>query len=154
MAKENKFEKQLTIKNKKASYEYHFIETYVAGISLTGTEIKSIRMNNASIGEAYCVFKETSLFLKNAHISKYNEGTYNNHEPLRDRALLLKKKELRKIFDLALDKGNTIIPLKLFINDRGLAKLEIAVAKGKKLFDKRDDIKAKDIKREMDRDLK
>lgn len=154
MAKENKFGKQLNIRHKKASFEYHFIDTYVAGISLTGTEVKSIRLNNASITEGFCVMKDKGLFMINVHIAPYLEGNINNQSPLRERQLLLKKKELRKIGSAMEEKGVTVIPLKIFLNDRGLLKLEIAVARGKKNFDKRNDIKDKDMKRDVDRQLK
>jgi SsrA-binding protein len=150
----DKIHKSVNIRNKSASYEYHFIDKYVCGIVLTGTEIKSIRMNNANVSDAYCIVDKSELIIKNMHISRYNEGTYNNHEPLRDRKLLLKKREIVKIEKELKDKGITVIPIALFINDRGLAKLEIAVAKGKKLFDKREDIKVKDLKRELQRSFK
>src|SRR6185312_1722244 len=142
----------VNIKNKKASFEYSFLETYIAGIVLSGTEIKSIRQGNINLQEAYCFFNQHSeLFVKNLHISKYNEGTYNNHEPMRERKLLLKKKELSKLLGKSEEKGLTIIPVRLFTNDRGFAKLEVALAKGKKLYDKREGIKDKDIKRELAR---
>ncbi len=150
----DKINKTVHIRNKSASFEYHFIDKYVCGIVLTGTEIKSIRMNNANVNDAYCIIHKDEIFIKNMHVSRYNEGTYNNHEPLRDRKLLLKKKEIRKIENELKDKGITVIPISLFINDRGLVKIEIAVAKGKKLYDKRDDIKEKDIKRELQRSFK
>jgi len=149
MAKE-KFSDTVNIKNKKASFEYSFLETYIACIVLQGTEVKSIRQGNINLQEAYCFFNQhEELFVKNLHISKYNEGTYNNHEPMRERKLLLKKKELGKLLGKSTEKGLTIIPVRLFINDRGFAKLEIALAKGKKLYDKREDIKTRDIKREL-----
>jgi SsrA-binding protein len=147
-----KFAKEIQIKNKRASFEYFFIDTYIAGLLLTGTEIKSIRMGNVNLTDGFCYFKSpTELVVKGLHISRYNEGTYNNHDPLRDRVLLLKRKELKKLNDKADDQGITIIPVRLFINERGWAKLEIALAKGKKLYDKRDSIKEKDVKREMSR---
>lgn len=144
----------INIKNKKASYEYSFIDIYVAGIQLYGTEIKSIRESQASVTEAYCVFIDHELFVKNMHIAEYKQGTYNNHTPKRDRKLLLNKNELDKLEYQLKDKGLAVIPLRLFINDKGLAKLEIALAKGKKQFDKRDDIKKKDIERESQRRFK
>lgn len=150
--KKDRFSNNISIRNKKASFEFSFIDTYVAGIVLTGTEIKSIRQSKVNFQDAYCIFNDEELFVKNMHISKYDEGTHYNHEPLRDRKLLLQKKELRKLLDKSEEKGLTIIPIKLFLNDRGLAKLEIALAKGKKLYDKREDIKEKDIKREMARE--
>ena len=134
----------INIKNRKASFEFSFLEKYTAGIQLTGTEIKSIRNGKASIGEAYCVFIKEELWVRNMHIDEYTQGTYYNHAPKRDRKLLLNKSELRKLELKIKDKGLTIIPLALFINSKGFAKLEIALAKGKKLFDKRDDIKKRD----------
>ncbi len=141
----------IRIKNKKASFEFHLLESFVAGIVLTGTEIKSIRNGKASIKEAYCVFEENELFVRNMHISEYSHGTYNNHEPKRDRKILLTARELKKLKSKVAEKGLTIIPTLLFINEKGLAKLEIALAKGKKMYDKRQDIKKKDMKREMER---
>ena len=150
----DKFAKQIQIKNKRASFEYFFIDTYVAGILLTGTEIKSIRMGNVNLTDGYCFFKTTTqLVTIGINISKYNAGTYNNHEPIRERLLLLQKQELKKLYDKSQDQGVTIIPVRLFINDRGWAKLEIALAKGKKLYDKREGIKEKDVKREISRSL-
>lgn len=145
----------INIKNKKAKYEYAFIDTYEAGIKLLGTEIKSIREGKASIMEGYCYFKNEELYVKNIHISEYSFGSDHNHEPLRERKLLLHKRELRKLEE-NLTKGgnNTIIPLRLYINDKGIAKMEIALATGKKLYDKRSSIKDKDMKREHDRRLK
>lgn len=145
----DKINKTVHIRNKSASYEYHFIEKFTCGVILQGTEVKSIRMNNANINDAYCIVHNGELLIKNMHISKYNEGTYNNHEPLKDRKLLVKKKEIRKIERELKDKGITVIPLSLFINDRGLIKIEIALAKGKKLHDKRESIKEKDLNREL-----
>jgi len=144
----------IVIKNKKASFEFSFIETYVAGIQLFGTEIKSIRSSQASINEAYCVFVDEELFIKQMHISEYKEGTYNNHEVKRDRKLLLNRSELDELSYRLKDRGLTIIPLKLFINKAGIAKLEIALAKGKKSHDKREDIKTKDLQREEQRRFK
>lgn len=148
----------INIKNKKASFEYTFIDKYVAGIQLSGTEIKSIREGKSTINEAFCVFvmnkSSNELFVRNMHIAHYFNGTYNNVAEKRDRKLLLNRKELKKLENKMKDQGLTIIPLRLFINDKGYAKLEIALAKGKKLFDKRDDIKQRDIKRETDRLLK
>lgn len=147
-----KFAKEIQIKNKRASFEYFFIDTYISGLLLTGTEIKSIRMGNANLTDGYCYFRTpTELVVRGLNIARYNEGTYNNHDPLRERVLLLKKKELKKLHGKSDDQGVTIIPVRLFINERGWAKLEIALAKGKKLYDKRDSIKEKDVKREMSR---
>ncbi len=153
MTKEKK-DLNVTIKNKKASFEYEFIDTYEAGLQLMGTEIKSIRDSKASIKEGYCVFKKGELYIKNIHISEYKEGSYNNHEPKRDRKLLLHKRELEKLSKKKNDVGLTIIPVKMYINSRGLAKIQIALAKGKKMYDKRESLKAKDDKRYMDRALK
>ncbi len=147
-------QKSINIKNKKASFEYAFIDKYSAGMQLTGTEIKSIRESKANISDAYCFFKDNELFVKNLHISEYKEGSYNNHEPKRDRKLLLNKRELEKIKNETKDKGITIIPLRIFINEKGLAKIEIAVSKGKKNYDKREDLKEKDAKREIARAMK
>lgn len=144
----------INIKNKRASFEYEFLETFTAGIQLTGTEIKSIRAGKASIIEGYCFLKNGELFIKNMYIAEYEQGTYNNHEPKRDRKLLLNRSELDKLEKKKKDVGLTIVPLKVFINNKGFAKMDIALAKGKKLHDKRDDLKSKDAKREMDRAMK
>jgi SsrA-binding protein len=146
--------KDVNIKNRKASFEYSFIDKYEAGIQLTGTEIKSIRVGEANIADAFCTFFNGELFVRNMSISAYKDGTYNNHESKRDRKLLLNKKEIKKLLGKMKDKGLTIVPLRLFIADSGYAKLEIALAKGKKSYDKREDLKSKDAKREMDRRLK
>ena len=142
----------INIKNRKASFEYQFIATFVAGISLVGTEIKSIRNNKANISDAYCVFIDDELFLKNLHIAEYPNGGYINHEPKRDRKLLLNRQELNKMLGKVTEKGNSIIPIRLFINEKGKAKLEIALAKGKKIYDKRESIKEKDLKRDIARE--
>jgi SsrA-binding protein len=144
----------INIKNKKASFEYAFIDKFVAGIQLTGTEIKSIREGKSNINEGFCVFMKNELYVRNMHVAPYFNGTYNNVEEKRDRKLLLNKRELDKLSGKLKDQGLTIIPLRLFINEKGLAKLEIALAKGKKLYDKRDDIKKRDIERETSRRLK
>lgn len=141
----------INIKNRKASFEYQFIATFVAGISLVGTEIKSIRNNQANISDAYCVFMEEELYVKNLHIAEYPNGGYANHEPKRDRKLLLNKQELHKMLGKVKEKGNAVIPIRLFINESGKAKLEIALARGKKIYDKRESIKENDQKRDMDR---
>lgn len=145
---------KIEIKNKKASFEYAFLDRYTAGIKLTGTEIKSIRAGKANLVDAYCYFVGNELYVKGMHVAEYDWGTYNNHEPKRDRKLLLTKKELIKLFRKSQEKGLTIIAYKLFLNEKGLAKLDIALAKGKKQFDKREDLKKKDAKREIDRMLK
>ena len=141
----------ISIKNRKASFEYQFIATFTAGISLFGTEIKSIRNNQANISDAFCIFIDKELYVKNLHISEYPNGGYANHEPKRDRKLLLNKQEIHKMLGKVKEKGNSIIPIRLFINQSGKAKLEIALAKGKKIYDKRESIKEKDHKRDIDR---
>ena len=144
-------ENKINIKNKKASYQYHLIEKMIAGIQLTGTEIKSIREGKVSLSESFCIFKNDELYVRDMHIAEYSMGTYNNHEPKRDRKLLLTRRELKKLQVKVQEKGLTIIPTFMFINDRGLAKLEVALAKGKHLYDKRDSIKQKDVKRDLER---
>ena len=144
--------RKVNIRNRKATYEYQFIDKYIAGIILLGTEIKSIRNNQANLSDAHCVFVKNELFLRNLHIAKYNSGGYSNHIPKRERKLLLNRQELNKILTKAKEKGNTIIPTRLFINEKGKAKLEIALAKGKKIHDKRESIKAKDLKRDIERE--
>ncbi len=150
MSKENRFSKNIQIKNRKASFEYFFIETFIAGIVLKGTEIKSLREGKANLQDAYCTFLGDEIWVKQMHISPYVQAAHFNHDLTRERKLLLNKKEINKLRKGMQDKGNTMIPIKLFINDRGLAKLEIALAKGKKLHDKRENIKEKDIKRELE----
>ena len=142
---------EIRIKNRKASYQYFLEDRYVAGIQLTGTEIKSIRTGKVSLADSYCSFKEEELFVISMHIAEYKMGTIYNHEPKRDRKLLLTRRELVKLYIKVREKGFTIIPTLLFINEKGLAKLEIALAKGKHYYDKREDIKKKDIKREIER---
>jgi SsrA-binding protein len=141
----------IVIRNKKASHDYEFLEKYVAGIKLTGTEIKSIRMGKATIADSYCFFSNGELFIRGMNISEYWWGNLNNHDPLRERKLLLTSRELKKIERKVKETGLTIIVIKVFINDRGLAKAEIAIAKGKKEYDKRETLKRKDAGREMDR---
>jgi len=141
----------ISIKNKRASFEYLLLQEFTAGIQLTGTEIKSIREGKASIADAYCTFKGDELFVINMHIAEYSFGTYNNHEPKRDRKLLLTKRELHKMQTKVKEKGFTIIPTLLFINEKGLAKLTISLARGKHHYDKRESLKQKDIKREIAR---
>lgn len=142
-------EKRIFIKNKRARFDYDLSDFYTAGIVLTGTEIKSVRLSKASLNEAYCYFANNELWIKNMNISAYADGSYNNHLPLRDRKLLLNKKELRKLEKDCQQPGFSIIPTALFINDRGLAKIEIALAKGKKLYDKRQSIRENEDKRKM-----
>lgn len=141
----------ISIRNKKASFEYFLTEEFTAGIVLTGTEIKSVREGKANLTDAYCQFNGTELYVKNLHISEYKYGTYANHEPKRERKLLLSRRELRKILTKTKEKGLTIIPTLLFVNEKGLAKLKIAIAKGKKNYDKRETLKTKDTQREIDR---
>ena len=140
----------INIKNKKASFEYQFIDKYIAGIALLGSEIKSIRNNEANISDAYCIIKKHEVFLINLHISEYKNASLNNHNPKRERKLLLNKQEINKIEKKTKEKGNTIIPIRLFINNKGKAKVEISVAKGKKIYDKREDIKERDMKRSLE----
>jgi SsrA-binding protein len=145
-------QKNINIQNKKARFLYEILDKYTAGIVLTGTEIKSIRSSKASIAESFCEFNEKGeLFVINATIEEYAFGNYYNHRPKAERKLLLNKKELKKLHKEVQNSGLTIIPLRLFINEKGFAKLDIALAKGKKLFDKRDTIKDRDNKRDLDR---
>ncbi len=144
----------LNIKNKKAYFEYHILEEFVAGIKLLGTEIKSIREGKANINDAFCAFLNNQLYVRNMHIAEYSHGSFYNHEAKRDRVLLLNKKELGKLKAKSEEKGFTIMPLKIFISDRGFAKLVIGLAQGKKLFDKRESIKERDTKIELQRVLK
>lgn len=145
---------QINIQNKKARFEYHLEDKFISGIQLTGTEIKSIRNSKASIVEAYCVFENGEVFIRNMHIAAYENGSFYNHKPRGDRKLLLNRKEINKIEKFLKVKGNTIVPLRMFISEKGWAKLEIALARGKKLHDKRQDLKEKDDKRDMDRAMK
>jgi len=147
----NRFSNSIQIKNRKASYEFEFVEKVEAGIMLKGTEIKSLREGKASIQEAYCYFKKGELFIKGMNISPYSEASFESHEMTRDRKLLLKKRELEKFKSKTEEKGLTIVPVRIYINKRGLAKLEVALAKGKKIYDKRESIKKKDQKRELER---
>lgn len=144
----------VNIKNKRATFDYELIDTYTAGIVLTGTEIKSIRMGKASLVDTFCYFSKGELWVKNMHIAEYFYGSYNNHTARRDRKLLLNQKELRKLERGIKESGFTIVPVRMFVNEKGLAKLVIALAKGKKEYDKRDSLKEKDDRREMDRMFK
>ena len=146
--------KAVNIQNKRARFEYNLIERYVAGLQLSGTEIKSIRSNKVNLSDSFCSFKENELFIVGMYIDEYEFGNYSNHQPKRDRKLLLNRQELDRISKKLKDVGLTIVPLRLFINDKGLAKIEIAVAKGKKLHDKRNTIKDRDIQRDIDRAIK
>lgn len=141
----------ISIKNKKASFLYSFLEKYTAGIRLTGTEIKSIRLGKVNLVDSYCHFVNHELWVRGMHIAEYSWGSYNNHDPVRVRKLLLNRRELNKLERKTKESGLTIIATKLFINEKGLAKLEIALARGKKEFDRREDLKRKDAKREIDR---
>jgi SsrA-binding protein len=141
----------ITIRNKKASHDYEFLDKYIAGIKLSGTEIKSLRAGKATLTDSFCVFRDGELYIKGMHISEYWWGNLNNHDPLRERKLLLKARELKKIERKVKEAGLTIIVIKVFINERGLAKAEIAVSKGKKEYDKRETLKRKDSERELDR---
>lgn len=143
---------KVNIKNKRARFEYELLDKYTAGIVLTGTEIKSIRLSKASIAESFCEFNERGeLFVVNMTIEEYAYGTHYNHIPKTERKLLLQKQELRKLNKEIKNKGLTIVPLRIFLNDKGLAKIEVALAKGKKLYDKRETIKDRDNKRNLDR---
>jgi SsrA-binding protein len=145
------FAKTISIKNKKAYFEYFLLEEFDAGLVLTGTEIKSIREGKASFVDSFCTFINGELFVRNLHISEYSMGTHYNHDPKRDRKLLLNYRELRKLETKTREKGFTIIPFLLFINEKGFAKLKIALAKGKHSYDKRETLKNKDVKREIER---
>lgn len=147
-------QQKISIKNRRAGFDYTFIEKYTAGIVLLGTEIKSIREGKASLVDSYCYFKNDELFIRSLNISIYTEGNLYNHEPTRERKLLLNRQELVKLRKKMQDKGLTIVPTVLFTSDSGYAKVEIAVAKGKKLYDKREDLKTKDLNREMNRKFK
>lgn len=153
MAKKEKTQ-SISILNRKARFEYELLEFFTAGLKLQGTEIKSLRGGNANLAEAYCYEKEGEVWVTGMFIAEYSYGSYLNHEPKRLRKLLLNKKEINTIADALQDVGITIIPLKLFVNNKGWAKIDIALARGKKLHDKRHDLKAKDDQRQMDRAMK
>lgn len=150
MAKEKK-KPALEIINRKASHEYFFVNEFDAGIMLTGTEVKSIRDGNANMTDAYCLFDQGELWIRNLYIAEYEYGTDANHAPRRQRKLLLKKNELRKLERGMKEKGSTIVPFRIFVNDRGFIKITVCLARGKKSFDKRETIKARESKRELDR---
>lgn len=150
MAKEKK-NKEVVITNRRAKFEYHFLSEFDAGIMLVGTEVKSVRAGEANLKEAYCVFKEDELYIRDLYIAEYKYGNQNNHETKRPRKLLLKRIELRKLLKKTKEKGYTIVPTKMFFSERGLIKVKIALAQGKKSFDKRESIKDRDLKRDMDR---
>ena len=141
--------RNISIRNKRATYDFEILDTYIAGIVLTGTEIKSLRLGKASLTDCYCYFNNGELFVRGMNISEYHWGTYNNHMPKRDRKLLLNRKELLKLQRSLQDKGLSVVGLKLFINERGLAKLQIGLGKGPKSFDKREYIKERDARKEI-----
>ncbi|WP_341836353.1 SsrA-binding protein SmpB [Chitinophaga pollutisoli] len=142
------------LKNRSAYFEYAIEDKYIAGLVLTGTEIKSIRSGKVSFNDSFCYFSKGELYVKSLHIAEYKFGTYANHDPLRERKLLLQRKELRKLEKKIQERGYTIVPLRMFITDKGLAKMEIGLGKGKKLHDKRDSIKAREVDRELRRNFK
>lgn len=148
-----KISNTVNIENRRAKFDYEFIETFTAGLVLKGTEIKSIREGKAGLSDSYCYFSNDALYVKNFHIAEYGNRSFYTHEPMRERKLLLSKQELNKLQKKVKDSGLTIVPVKLFISDRGFAKLNIALAKGKKQFDKREDIKKRDVERELNRKL-
>lgn len=151
MTKKNTKAPPPEIINRRAAYEYHFVQEYVAGIALTGTEVKSLRTGNANLNDAYCLFEDGELWIRNLHIAEYDFGSDQNHDPRRLRKLLLRKSELRKLERRVREKGFTIVPIKIAFTERGLAKVHIALATGKKSYDKRETIKQRDEKRELDR---
>lgn len=151
MAKQQWFAKDVNIRNRQAGYEYELLDKYVAGIVLTGTEIKSIREGKVNLQDGYGYFNNGELFVKGVNITPYAQGTHYNHEATRERKLLLKRAELKKLEARTEEKGLTLVPTRLFINDRGFAKMEIALGRGKKMHDKRDSIKERDAKRELNR---
>jgi SsrA-binding protein len=146
-------QQNIHIVNKKATFEFEILERFTAGIMLTGTEIKSVRQGKVNMSDAFCSFTAGELYVRNMHISEYELGTVYNHEPKRPRKLLLRKQELKKLNTKVKEKGFTIIPLKMYLSDTGFAKIEIGLARGKKLYDKRESLKEKDTKREMNRRL-
>jgi SsrA-binding protein len=150
MSKE-RFAKTINIRNKQASFNYEWLETIVAGLVLTGSEIKSIREGKVNLQDGYCFFDRGEAFVKGINITPYTQGSFFNHEAVRDRKLLLKKAEIAKLKSRVEERGLTLVPTRLFINDRGLAKIELALARGKKLHDKRESIKERDLKRELSR---
>ena len=154
MSSKEKPTNQITIKNKRASFDYELLETFTAGIVLTGTEIKSIRLGKASLVDTFAIVERGEVWVKNMYVAEYAFGTYNNHAPRRDRKLLLNRKEIRRLQTATKDRGFTIVPARLYINERGLAKLALAIARGKKEYDKRQSIRERDDRREMDRMFK
>lgn len=149
------FEPEIEYKNRKASFEYHLEKTFEAGLKLRGTEVKSVRNGGVNMGDAYCYFNpQGELLVRKLHIAEYKYGNDQNHEPLRPRKLLLKKRELNQLQRKVKERGFSIVPIRVFVNERGLIKMDIALARGKKVFDKRDSIKKKDRKRDLERNLK
>ena len=146
-----KISNTVNIENRRAKFDFQFLDTFTAGLVLKGTEIKSIREGKAGLADSYCFFRNEELFVRNLHIGEYQNASFYKHDPLRERKLLLSRQELNKLLKKVKDQGLTIVPVKLFISENGYAKLNIALAKGKKEFDKRNDIKKKDIEREMSR---
>ena len=146
--------KNINIRNKRATFDYEILEEYVAGVVLVGTEIKSLRLGKASLVDSYCYFEQGELWIRNVNIAEYTWGTCNNHVPKRDRKLLLNRKELNKLQRSLQDRGLTVVGLRIFINERGLAKIVVGLARGRKSFDKREYIKENDAKREMDKVMK
>lgn len=143
----------MEIKNRSAYFEYFVDDKFTAGMVLLGTEVKSLREGKASFNDSYCIFQKGELWIKSLHIAEYSHGTVNNHDPVRDRKLLLSKREIKKLEGRIKEKGYTVIPLRIFFSDKNLAKMEIGLAKGKKLHDKRETIKQRDSEREMKRHL-
>ena len=146
--------KNVNIRNKRATFDYEILEEYIAGVVLVGTEIKSIRLGKASLVDSYCYFERGELWIRNVNIAEYTWGTCNNHVPKRDRKLLLNRKELNKLQRALQDRGLTVVGLRLFLTERGLAKIAVGLARGRKSFDKREYIKENDAKREMDKAMK
>lgn len=149
--KQQRFSNDINIRNRQAGYEYELLDKYICGMVLTGTEIKSVREGKVTLQDGYCYFKNDELYTKGINITPYAQGTHYNHEATRERKLLLKRTELKKLEGKLDEKGLTLVPTRLFINDRGYAKLEIAIGKGKKLHDKRDNIREREAKRELNR---
>ena len=149
-----KLSNNILIKNKRATFDYELLDTFTAGIVLTGTEIKSIRLGKASLVDTFCIVEKGELWVKNMYIAEYDRGSYNNHLPRRERKLLLNRKEIRSLFETTRSPGFTIVPLRLFIDENGRAKLVIALCRGKKEYDKRNTLKEKQDRREMDRAIK
>jgi len=148
---EKRFSSDINIRNRQATFQYELLDKFIAGIALRGTEIKSIREGKVNLQDGYCYFSKGEIFTKGINITPYAQGTHYNHEATRERKLLMKKSELKKLQSKVEEKGLALIPIRIFINDRGLAKLEIALARGKKTHDKREGIKERDIKRELSR---